>query len=98
AGLPDSEVLHIGDHDPSGVHIFSSIAEDVVAFMEGLGIARTEFTRLAVTPAQISELSLPQAPAKESDKRSFTGETTQVESIPPDVFVAIIRSAIESRL
>jgi hypothetical protein len=25
------EILHIGDHDPSGTHIFSSLAEDVCA-------------------------------------------------------------------
>jgi hypothetical protein len=47
------------------------------------------FTRLAVTPAQITELELSTAPAKEIDRRSFAGETTQVEAIPPDVLAAI---------
>jgi len=41
---------------------------------------------------------LPTAPAKETDRRSFEGETTQVEAIPPDVLEAIIRSAITSRI
>ena len=35
--FPAAEVLHIGDHDPSGVHVFSSMAEDVQAFAVGLG-------------------------------------------------------------
>jgi hypothetical protein len=95
-----AEVLHIGDHDPSGVHVFSSIAEDVRAFAAGLnGSALPVFTRLAVTPEQITELSLPTAPPKSNDHRSFEGsETTQVEAIPPDVLVAIITDAITSRL
>jgi hypothetical protein len=97
--FPAAEVLHIGDHDPSGVHVFSSMAEDVQAFVVGMDAsALPVFTRLAVTPEQIDELSLPTAPAKESDRRSFEGETTQVEAIPPDILVEIVRRAITSPL
>jgi hypothetical protein len=97
--FPAAEVLHIGDHDPSGVHVFSSMAEDVQAFAAGLDTdVLPVFTRLAVTPEQIEELSLPTAPAKETDRRSFEGETTQVEAIPPDILVEIIRNAIASRI
>jgi hypothetical protein len=95
-----SEVLDISDHDQSGVHKYTSLAEDVQAFMRGMGAAApARFTRLAVTLAQIAELSLPTAPPKVSDRRSFDGDvTTQVEAIPPDVLVEIISSAILSRL
>jgi hypothetical protein len=92
------EVLHIGDHDPSGTHIFSSLAEDVRAFALVLGGSVPNFTRLAVTPAQIAEHDLPKSPAKDTDSRSFEGETTQVESLPPDVLAEIIRTAITDRL
>lgn len=44
-------VLHIGDHDPSGAHLFLAFAEDVQAFMRELG-GEVEFHRLAVTPEQ----------------------------------------------
>jgi hypothetical protein len=30
-------VLHIGDHDPSGVHCFSSLSEDVASFADHYG-------------------------------------------------------------
>jgi hypothetical protein len=97
--FPASEVLHIGDHDPSGVHLFSSMAEDVHAFVAGLDVSALPiFTRLAVTAEQIAALSLPTAPAKETDRRSFEGETTQVEAIPPDILVEIVREAITSRI
>jgi hypothetical protein len=93
-----AEVLHIGDHDPSGVHLFSSLAEDVAAMVDYLGGEfEPVFTRLAVTPAQIAELDLPTAPPKATDRRAFSGETVQAEAIPPDVLARIVREAIEAR-
>jgi hypothetical protein len=32
-----TEVLHIGDHDPSGAHMFLAFLEDVEAFTRDLG-------------------------------------------------------------
>ena len=93
---PDAEVLHIGDHDPSGVHLFASLAEDVQALAQTAGTI--EFTRLAVTRDQIASLGLPTAPAKPTDRRAFTGETVQAEAIPPDVLAIIVRTAIEERI
>jgi hypothetical protein len=93
---PAVEILHIGDHDPSGCHLFSALAEDVAAFAGPDHDIR--FTRLAVTPEQIRALRLPTAPPKPTDRRSFTGETAQVEAIPPDILATIIRDAIESRV
>jgi hypothetical protein len=93
------EVLHIGDHDPSGVHLFSSMAEDVQAIAEDLGFdADIRFSRLAVTPAQIAEFNLPTAAAKPTDRRSFDGETVQCEAIPPNILSDIVRTAIKQRL
>lgn len=92
-----AEVLHIGDHDPSGVHLFTSLAEDVAAFVAARGGPAPVFSRLAVTPAQAEVLRLPTAPAKPTDRRAFTGETVQAEAIPPDVLALIVRDAIELR-
>jgi hypothetical protein len=94
-----AEVLHLGDLDPSGKHLFSSLAEDVRALAQDLdlpGVIR--FTRLAVTPEQVTALALPTALAKETDRRSFEGETVQCEAIPPDVLARIVASAIEQRI
>jgi hypothetical protein len=91
------EFLHIGDHDPSGAHLFLALAEDVQAYLADYG-GDARFTRLAVTPEQIDSLALPTAPPKASDHRAFEGETCQAEAIPPDVLAAIVREAIESRI
>jgi hypothetical protein len=92
-----TEVLHIGDHDPSGVHMFLSFLEDAAAFAREMG-GQATCTRLAVTPEQIATLGLPTAPPKETDRRAFHGETCQAEAIAPDVLANILRTAIESRI
>jgi hypothetical protein len=51
-----------------------------------------------VTPAQIEEYRLPTAPPKAGDKRAFSGQTCQVEALPPDVLATILRTAIEERV
>jgi len=96
SGRP-TEVLHIGDHDPSGAHIFISLAEDVEAFAEHYD-GDIRFTRLAVTPEQIEGLGLPTSPPKEGDKRAFVGETCQPEAIAPDILTQIVRDAVVARL
>jgi len=92
------EVLHLGDYDPSGVHMFTSLAEDIRAFADDLG-GDVAFTRLAVTPQQIEELRLPTAPVKKTDRRSFDSNlTVQCEAIEPDTLSDILRSAIKTRM
>jgi hypothetical protein len=92
-----AEVLHIGDYDPSGVHVFQSLFEDVSAFVEGRGGAAPTFTRLAVTEQQIADWGLPTAPPKPTDRRAFVGEAVQAEAIPPDVLTELVIAAIKSR-
>ncbi len=90
-------VLHIGDHDPSGVHVFGSLDEDITAFLDEFG-GYAEFIRLAVTPEQIDRYGLPTAPPKSTDRRSFTGLTTQAEALPPDLLASIVDTAIKSHI
>jgi hypothetical protein len=89
-------VLHIGDHDPSGVHVFGSLDEDITAFLGEFG-GYAEFVRLAVIPEQIEHYGLPTAPPKVTDRRAFTGLTTQAEALPPDLLALILEKAIKER-
>ena len=90
-------MLHIGDHDPSGAHMFLALAEDVAAFAGEYG-GHVRFTRLAVTPEQVDEYSLPTAPPKPGDGRAFHGQTCQAEALAPDVLNQILRDAVEERI
>jgi hypothetical protein len=93
-------VLHVGDFDPSGEALWTNLQEDVGSFCQSLG---TDFTvqRIAVTPAQREQYSLPTAPPKKTDKRSVFPEgeqTVQAEALPPDLLQSIVRDAIEAEL
>lgn len=66
-----SMIFHVGDYDPSGVHLFKSLAEDVSAFLGDEG--SVEFRRLAVTPEQVVRLSLTTQSANPADVREFLG-------------------------
>jgi hypothetical protein len=93
----EAEVLHLGDLDPSGEHLFSSLAEDVAAMCRVLCESEPLFTRLAVTREQADRLHLPTAPPKPTDRRRFTGATVQCEAIAPDVLSRLLQDAIEAR-
>ena len=91
------EVLHLGDLDPSGVHIFSSLSQDVTKMVVEIAGAEPKFTRLAVTPDQAERLALPTAPPKATDRRRLKGDTVQCEAIAPNILADILRDAIEAR-
>ena len=94
AGFGRALVLHIGDHDPSGEHIYSSLDEDVRAFAEGYG-GDVEFHRLAVTSEQVDRYELPTSPPKPTDHRSFADtRTTQAEALDPETLAELVESAI----
>jgi hypothetical protein len=90
-------VLHLGDHDPSGVHVFCSLDEDIQAFLSAMG-GRATFTRLAVLPEHVERYHLPTAPAKTTDRRTFHGLTVQCEALPPDALADMLKTAITAYL
>lgn len=59
-------VLHLGDHDPSGIDMSRDIEERLSMFLYG---NEFEFKRIALTMEQIEELNPPPNPAKFTDSR-----------------------------
>lgn len=83
-----TNLLCIGDYDPSGVHLIDRAIADVAA----LALRWNHLVlggRLAVTEDQIVHMRLPTYPAKATDGRSFAGvlgdgvSTAQAEAIDP---------------
>lgn len=89
-------LLHVGDHDPSGVSIYEALRDDVGAFNDQAGGPQFETVRVAITERQVFEHDLETAPPKASDSRSSTwsGITAQAEALPPDMLQRIVRAAI----
>lgn len=89
-------IFHVGDYDPSGCAIIDSLADDINAFIAELAPDKdVDWRRIAVTPAQIEQYSLPTAPQKRTDQRGeHMDDTVQAEALPPDVLAAEIDSAI----
>jgi hypothetical protein len=86
--------LHVGDLDPSGEHICTNLGEDVGAFAAYYG-GQASVLRIAVTADQQITFGLPTAPAKKTDRRSFSADfTVHAEALPPDALAAIVRDAI----
>lgn len=94
AGQGPTLVLHCGDYDPSGVHIFSSLEEDICDFVDSLG-GSVAFERVLVLPEHIEQHNLETAPPKKTDNRSFGDHrTVQAEAFAPDVLARIVEAAI----
>ncbi len=92
-------VLHVGDFDPSGASIFTSLTENAAAFVEAdrvLATQRIEAVRVALTAEQVEEGELPTAPPKATDSRStaWRGQTCQLEALAPDDLAAIVLAAV----
>ncbi|MFY9588684.1 MAG: hypothetical protein WAT66_14665 [Actinomycetota bacterium] len=81
-------LLHIGDLDKFGEHIFGAVFADVPQFVEDYGRPRPEVIRLAVTREQIALFQLPT-----DEKGQF-----QAEAVPAAVLDGVIRAALDDLL
>lgn len=91
-------IYGIYDHDPAGVAIGKNVEQRIREFAPEAEIA---FTRLAVTPDLIEELSLPTRPPKESDSRARTwtgGDCVEADAIDPGELKRIVQNAIVSHI
>jgi len=63
-------------------------------------LRRVTFARLAVTPEQIEDLSLPTRPTKRTDTRTknFTGGSVEVDAIPAPILRRLVERAITQHI
>jgi hypothetical protein len=62
------KALHVGDLDPSGVHLHSALQEDLDAFLSRLG-GSCDVVRVGVDPSHVEQYGLPTDTPKAGDKR-----------------------------
>jgi hypothetical protein len=90
-------ILHLGDHDPSGIDMTRDIAERLSMF-SGLSI---NVERIALNMDQVDQYRPPPNPAKITDSR-FEGylriygrESWELDALQPEVLAELIRKDIE---
>lgn len=92
-------IIHLGDHDPSGIDMSRDIQERVALFMDEYS-DDLQFQRLALNRDQIDEYNPPPNPAKVTDSR-YSGysaehgdECWELDALEPSVIDDMIRAAI----
>jgi hypothetical protein len=92
-----AHIYHLGDFDPSGVDAGEKIEETL---REMAPDADINFERVAVTPEQIEDWSLPTRPTKSSDTRSksFGDISVELDAIAPEQLRGLVREVIERHL
>lgn len=94
-------VLHLGDHDPSGLDMSRDIKDRLHMFMEEHS-QYLRFVRLGLNMDQIEELNPPPNPAKLTDSRAshyveeWGDESWELDALPPDQIVQLIEEAVRS--
>lgn len=92
-------ILHLGDHDPSGVDMTRDVTDRLAMFMGGV-----EVRRLALNFEQIQEHDPPPNPVKLTDSRCdpyiqrFGEESWELDALDPTTIADLIEKAIESEL
>lgn len=97
AGQP-IKIIHLGDHDPSGIDMTRDNRERVEMFSEW---ADVEVIRIALNMDQVEEYKPPPNPAKQTDRRyegyaaKYGDESWELDALPPDVLDKLISDEIE---
>jgi hypothetical protein len=92
-------ILHLGDHDPSGIDMTRDIRNRLSLFAAG---SEVEVRRLALNMAQIDEHSPPPNPAKTTDARYrdyealYGDESWELDALDPATITTLIRGEVDS--
>lgn len=94
-------ILHLGDHDPSGIDMTRDIRERIFNFLAGDGHAPWDGTfevkRIALTMDQVEEYGPPPNPAKITDSRAldyigrYGVSSWELDALEPSVLDALIQ-------
>lgn len=99
-------ILHLGDHDPSGIDMTRDIRDRLGLFLGGDGFDPGAVTirRIALNIDQVQQYNPPPNPAKLTDSRvggylaRFGNESWELDALDPDTLRQLIESHIQSEL
>ncbi len=97
-------ILHLGDHDPSGIDMTRDLEDRIGMFMRQEPDNDQRFTvdRIALTMRQIEEKRPPPNPAKTTDARfseyrkRYGSKSWELDALEPSYLVNLVSTSIES--
>lgn len=97
-------IIHLGDHDPSGIDMSRDIKSRLQMFVDAhtqeIGGANIHVLRVALNMPQITRLDLPPSPAKLTDSRAadyvekYGPDTWELDALEPADLSGIIERAV----
>lgn len=96
-------VLHLGDHDPSGIDMTRDLQERIELFAEG-SFSVDELSRIALTMEQIQSQKPPPNPAKVTDsrfadyQRTYGSESWELDALKPDYLNRLVSRHIQRHI
>jgi len=88
-------LLHLGDHDPSGIDMTRDIQDRLTMFK-----TQVEVDRIALNMDQVRQYNPPPNPAKLTDSRcaayvqEYGDESWELDALPPDVIEELIKKNV----
>lgn len=95
-------IVHLGDHDPSGIDMSRDIEDRLALFCNGEEVEGPEIHRIALNMDQVRQYNPPPNPAKITDSRavgyirSHGKDSWELDALRPEVLDDLIRSEVES--
>jgi len=95
-------IIHLGDHDPSGIDMTRDIYDRLFLFMQDCtsGLYNLEVNRIALNMKQIKQFNPPPNPAKITDTRvkdyikKYGNESWELDALEPTLIRSLIEEAI----
>jgi len=95
-------IVHLGDHDPSGIDMTRDIIERLSLFIKHAGYRRPSVSRIALNMSQVQHYQPPPNPAKFTDSRcsgyvkKYGTKSWELDALSPDVLASLIRNEVVS--
>ena len=102
-------IIHLGDHDPSGIDMTRDLSERFFTFCTGDGemkgiLPAGMFRRVALTMEQIQDQRPPPNPAKTTDARfrsyrqEYGDESWELDALSPEFLTGLVRDHITTMI
>jgi hypothetical protein len=100
-------IIHLGDHDPSGIDMSRDLSERFMTFIlgkQGSSMGEHMFRRVALNMDQIEEQQPPPNPAKQTDARfqsyseKYGTESWELDALQPSYLVKLVRETVEEHV